>query len=126
MNQKRNYFVDPHQIFDLEYNIPFQSANNNSMSGKGIGTQYIDQRKIYKDGTRSLSIDHPSLLNYPISRMDILFWHNVVQLGSDVKIIQQNITLSSLNIVYDGHSLFHYFAEDVDFMEMIDDKFTIA
>jgi len=31
MNQKRNYFVDPHQIFDLEYNIPFQSANNNSM-----------------------------------------------------------------------------------------------
>jgi len=64
MNQKRNYFVDCHQIYDLEYNIPFQSSNHNSMKGKGIGTLYIDQRKIYEDGTRSLSIDHPSLLNF--------------------------------------------------------------
>jgi hypothetical protein len=78
MNQKRNYFVDPHQIYDLEYNVPFQSANNNSMAGKGVGTQYIDQRKIFEDGTRSLSIDHPSLLNFPANRMNILFWHNIV------------------------------------------------
>lgn len=42
MNQKRNYFVDQNQIFDLEYNIPFQSANNNTMSGKGVGTLYVD------------------------------------------------------------------------------------
>jgi len=48
------------------------------MSGKGVGTLYVDQRKIYEDGTRSLSIDHPSLLNFPISRMDILFWNNIV------------------------------------------------
>lgn len=48
------------------------------MNGKGIGSQYIDQRKIYKDGTRSLSIDHPSLINSPTSRMDLVFWNNIV------------------------------------------------
>ena len=42
MNQKRNYFVDPYHIFDLEHNMPLQCANNNSMTGKGVGSLYID------------------------------------------------------------------------------------
>jgi len=58
--------------------------------------------------------------------MDILFWLNVVQLGSDAEIIKQNITLSSFNIVYNGHSLFHYFAENVEVMDLLNDKFMMA
>jgi hypothetical protein len=40
--------------------------------------------------------------------------------------IKHNITLSGFNVVYDDHSLFHYFADNVDVMEMIHDKFTNA
>jgi len=40
--------------------------------------------------------------------------------------IKHNITLSYFNVVYDDHSLFHYFADDVDVMEMIHDKFMTA
>jgi len=96
------------------------------MTGKGIGTQYIDQRKIYEDGTRSLSIDNPSLLNFPCSRMDIQFWNNIVLLGSDTTMIKHNTTISNFNVVYDDHSLFHYFSDNVEVMEMIHDKFMQA
>ena len=36
MNQKFNYFVNDHQIYDLEYNIPLQASTNNSTKGSGI------------------------------------------------------------------------------------------
>jgi len=58
--------------------------------------------------------------------MDILFWNNIVQLGEDVQMIKHNITLDSLNVVYDDHSLFHYFADNVDVIEMIHNKFLTA
>jgi hypothetical protein len=96
------------------------------MKGKGVGTLYVDQRKIFEDGTRSLSIDHPSLLNFPNSRMDIIFWDNIVTEGEDVEIIKHNITLKSLNVVYEDNSLFHYFADNVEVIEMIHDKFMTA
>jgi hypothetical protein len=96
------------------------------MTGKGVGSLYVDQRKIYEDGTRSLSIDYPSLLNFPLSRMDIIFWNNIVQLGEDADLIKHNISLSSLNVVYGDYSLFHYFADNVDVIEMIHEKFLNA
>jgi hypothetical protein len=96
------------------------------MSGKGVGSLYIDQRKIFEDGTRSLSIDYPNLLNFPLSRMDIQFWNNIVQFGEDPEMIKHNITLDSMNLVYNGHSLFHYFADNVEVMEMIHEKFLNA
>jgi len=40
--------------------------------------------------------------------------------------IKHNIALSALNVVYDDHTLFHYFADNVDVMEMIHIKYTIA
>ena len=123
LNAKMNYYVSQHQIIDLETNIPLQAASNNSLAGKGIGRKYAEQRKIYEDSSRSLSIDHPNLLNFPLSRMDLLFWHNVVQLGEDAQTIQKNISLSHFNVVYNGYSLFHYFNDNVDVIEMIHNKF---
>jgi hypothetical protein len=61
------------------------------MNGAGIGQQYIDQRKIYIDGSRSLSIDYPELINFPLSRIDITFWSNIVQHGEDVDMIRSNL-----------------------------------
>ena len=96
------------------------------MKGNGIGRQYIDQRKIYKDGTRSLSIDHPGLINFPLSRMNIMFWSNIETEGEDIDMIKNNITLSSLNVVYDETSLFHYFSDNQEVTEVFHDMFTMA
>ena len=56
MKEKMNYFLNKYQIFDLEFNIPFQTTNFNSLNGEGV-KDYVNQRKIYKNGTKSLSID---------------------------------------------------------------------
>lgn len=37
--------------------------------------------------------------------------------------IKDNVSISSFNVVYDDHSLFHYFADNVDVMEMIHEKY---
>lgn len=118
-----NYFVNEFHILDLENNIPIQSANDNSLFGSGIGYRYVEQRKIYQDSSRSLSIDSPNYLNYPLSRMDLLFWHNIVELGEDAQTISKNISLSQLGDVYQNQSLFHYFSDNVEVIEMIHHKF---
>ena len=97
MNQKYNYFVNEYQIYDLEYNIPLQVSTNNTMRGTGISNYFMNQRKIYRDGTRSLSIDHPNLLNFPLSWIDLLFWTNVEQLGSKASVIQKNTKIYQFN-----------------------------
>ena len=81
MNQKYNYFVNECQIYDLEHNIPLQQSTNNSLQGEGINKHYVNQRKIFEDGTRSLSIDYANLINFPLCRLDLLYWHNIIQLG---------------------------------------------
>ena len=74
MNKKINYFVNKHQIYDLEYNIPMQSSGYNSMMGNGIGRRIPNQRKIFSDSSISLCVDHGSVLNNPVSRIDLKFW----------------------------------------------------
>ena len=95
------------------------------MKGIGIG-KYRDQRKIYKDGSRSLSIDHPGLVNFPLSRMDIMFWLNIVQQGEPLDLIRNNTRISNFNYVYNDVTLFHYFADNSEVIDMIYDKFKTA
>ena len=65
LNQKLNYFVSQHQIYDLEHNIPLQNANNTTITKQGIGQKYIEQRKIYIDSSRSLGVNSHNLMNFP-------------------------------------------------------------
>ena len=74
MDTKINYFVNEHQIYDLEYNIPMQTSGSNSMMGNGIGSKIPNQRKIFKDSSISLSVDQGEVLNNPVCRMDLIFW----------------------------------------------------
>lgn len=77
-----NYFLNKYQIFDLEFNIPLQTTNFNSLKGEGI-QKHINQRKIFKDPSKSLCIDNGHILNFPLSRMDLIFWMNITGLGED-------------------------------------------
>ena len=55
--------------------------------------------------------------------MDLLFWHNIVQLGEEAGTISKNISLERLNVVYNGYSLFHYFTDNIDVISMMHEKF---
>ena len=92
----------------------------------GISKKYVNQRKIFEDGSRALSIDRANILNFPLSRMDILFWMNIEELGKDAELIAQNTVLSQFDMVYDGYSLFHYFASNVAVIEMIHRRYKQA
>ena len=126
MNQKYNYFVNKNFIIDLEHNMPMQSVSNVSLMGKGGSKTYPNQRKIFEDDSRYLNLDNPNLITFPQSRMDMLFWKNIVEKGENIETIEENTTLAQFNEVYDGYSLFHYFAENVNVIEMIHNRFLLA
>ena len=96
------------------------------MTGFGISKSFVNQRKIYEDGSRALSIDRANILNFPLSRMDILFWMNIVELGRDADVIAENTTLAQFAKVYNGYSLFHYFSSNVSVIEMIHARYKQA
>lgn len=123
MNEKMNYFVNQYQIFDLEYNIPLQQSTNNNLMNKGLNERFPEQRKIFEDTSRSLSIDFAKIINFPLTRMDIQYWKNIVELGERAEDINENTELVQFNKIFNGYSLFHYFAANVNVIEMIHRKF---
>jgi hypothetical protein len=92
----------------------------------GLSEKFPEQRKIYEDTSRSLSIDIARIINFPLTRMDILYWQNIVQLGEKADDINQNTELVQFNKIFNGYSLFHYFAANVDVIEMVHNKFKNA
>lgn len=92
----------------------------------GLSEKFPEQRKIYEDTSRSLSIDHAKIINFPLTRMDILYWQNISQLGEKAEDINQNTELVQFNKIFNGYSLFHYFAANVDVIEMVHNKFKNA
>lgn len=102
MNQKFNYFINEYQVFDLEYNLPLQTCTNNTLRSDGSQGDLFSRRLIYWDGTRTLSIDKPNIINFPCNRIDILFWKDISKFDDDVVLIEENTTLAQFNTVYEG------------------------
>jgi len=89
MNRKMNYYIDQHSIFDLEFNLPIQESTIISDLKTGI-KDFRQQRKIYENTSRFIGIDSPHMVYFPTTRLDILFWKSIVDLGEDPKQIQEN------------------------------------
>ena len=49
--------------------------------------------KIFENCSRSLNIDNPKFINFPITRMDILFWASIIDLGEKLEHIRKNTEL---------------------------------
>lgn len=92
---------------------------------KGI-TSFKQQRKIYEDSSRFLCIDQPNLLVLPASRFDLLLWRCIIDLGEKSQDIHENTTLSQFNKVFNNNSLFHYFAQKVDVIDVLNKKYKEA
>lgn len=58
-----------------------------------------------------------------MTRMDITFWKNVNELDCEPQVIAANTNFSNFNSVFNGHSLFHYFAKNQGVIEMLHQKY---
>ena len=50
-------------------------------------------------------------------------WKNIIELGENAKIIAENTLLSNFLAVYDDITLFHYFTDNPEVIEVILNKF---
>jgi len=56
--------------------------------------------------------------------MDILFWKNILyDLNVSTEDIKKNLKLEMFNKVFGGCSMFHYFADNEDVIEIYHDKY---
>ena len=56
--------------------------------------------------------------------MDILFWKNITEdLDGDPQLIERNVKIEQFNKVYDEVSLFHYFADNQEVLEFVNQRF---
>lgn len=119
MNYKMNYYLDQNFFIDLEHNIPIRQQNVNQNIDPGIVSyskqlkciiDLFNQRKVFEDNKRYLGVEKAHCLYYDLSKIDILLWKNLCELGEDPELISDSSTLDNLNLCFDGVSLFHYFA----------------
>ena len=55
--------------------------------------------------------------------MDHLLWKNINDLGEHPQVIDENTTVDHFNQIYHGQSLFHYFVQKSEVIEVIHDKY---
>ena len=87
MNKKMNYLINQHHVIDLEYNIPIRQTSVDQQLDR-TSTSYLsqlnqinnlfNQRKIYQDQSRFLGVEKPACLFYPLCRIDLILWWNMV------------------------------------------------
>jgi hypothetical protein len=49
---------------------------------------FFNQRKLYEDSSKFLGVEKAQCLFYPLSRMDLLLWANINELGEKPELIQ--------------------------------------
>ena len=48
---------------------------------------FFQQRKLYEDNSKFLGVEKAYCLFYPLSRMDLLLWHDINVLGEKPELI---------------------------------------
>jgi hypothetical protein len=55
--------------------------------------------------------------------MNLVLWQSIHAQGEDPELIYSACDLDSINIVIEGNSLFHYFADNAELIEQIHQKY---
>ena len=63
------------------------------------------------------------MLNYPVSQKELLLWQNIIELGGDPKIIEENTEIRHFLAVYDDITMFHYFTDNSNVVEIMFNKY---
>lgn len=61
-----------------------------------------------------LGVEKAHCLYYDLSKIDILLWKNLCELGEKPAMIETSASLDNMNLCFNGVSLFHYFAPYAD------------
>jgi len=77
------------------------------MDGKKVN----NSKKVYINGTRSLSIMDESILTLSANKMDLTFWSNLDDLEMRDYIVIQNTELRRFSQVFDNVTMFHFFVD---------------
>ena len=102
MNPKMNYLLNQHHLTDLEYNIPLRQTNvDQELDPHGSSYRkqltmmrdFFNQRKVSHDGSRFLGVERACNLYYPLSRMDLLLWQNIVEVGANPDLVNSSCSL---------------------------------
>lgn len=64
-------------------------------------------------------MEKPACLFYPLNRIDLILWLNMVEQGESSDLIMKSCSVENFNIVVDGVTLLHYFADNADIIEKI-------
>ena len=69
------------------------------------------------DSTRSLGIFKQNMLKFSITRMDIVFWKNIVSIDASPQVIAESMSLEFFKKLYDDRSLFHHFSDSLEIID---------
>ena len=78
---------------------------------------FFNQRKLNIVNEKLLGVEKSSFLYYPVNRMDLILWNDINLLGEKPEFMKAAVTLNQCNLTFDGISLFHYFADNSEFIE---------
>ena len=128
MHQKNNYLLTKQYLTDLEYNIPLRQRNvNQNLDLSNVSytkkincvKDFFNQRKIFSDNQVFLGVEKACSLFHPVSKMDLMLWRDINELGEKASMIDQICHLEHFNLIFEGISLFHYFSDNSDMIEII-------
>jgi hypothetical protein len=78
---------------------------------------FFNQRKLNIVNEKLLGVEMSSTLYYPVNRMDLILWNDINLLGEKPEFMKTAVSLNQCNLSFDGISLFHYFADNSEFIE---------
>ena len=83
--------------------------------------ELANQRKVYEDNRTFLGVEKAHCLYYDLSKIDILLWKNIHDLGGSPELISESCKLDNFNLCFSGVSLFHYFAAQSEIIQAMFD-----
>ena len=73
-----------------------------------------------------MGIEKANCIYYNHSRIDVVLWKDIQQNGETKEIIKDSVRLMDFNLIFDSYSMFHYFADKPDIIELIKDLISEA
>ena len=74
---------------------------------------------MFEDNRTFLGVENAHCLYSELSKIDLILWKNIHDLGVSQELITQSCKLDNLNLCFSGVSLFHFYAAKSDIIQTI-------
>ena len=124
-----NYFIDKRTIFDMQNNLPVQFFDlvddPNVLPRSVIVGQVEGMKRITSNRSLYLDLIKPGRVHHFHSATDLLYLQRYIEQKENHEIsVKRTITdFSPLVRLYDGSSIFHHFAADIELLQAVTDAY---